>query len=101
MAANGLPANLLRNSRMKQDPTILFVRPQAISETDKTALRAANVIVVEIEDPHAARFVRAGVEISASQMLVAAVQALLKNGYTSDFGALVSKAIIANHQEKD
>lgn len=33
------------------DPTILFVKPNAISAKDKAALRKAGVIVVEVENP--------------------------------------------------
>jgi hypothetical protein len=63
------------------DPAVLFVKPGAVKAADKTALRKAGVIVVEIADPNEVRFVRAeGVlgpqEMSHGDMLVAAVQAI-------------------------
>ena len=58
------------------DPTVLFVKPKAISTKDKKALQAAGVIVVEIDDPASARFVKAGVDLDSGEILRAAAHAI-------------------------
>ena len=60
----------------KADPPILFVRPKAVSEADKAKLAKAGVIVVEVPDPTAIKFMRAGYELSHSNLLSAAVKAI-------------------------
>lgn len=62
------------------EPTILFVKPKAISDNAKGRLFKAGVIVVEIADPADAKFVRAGVELSSSEMLRCAAEAIMKGG---------------------
>lgn len=80
------------------EPTILFVKPQAISPEDKSGLKEAGVLVIEIDDPANAKFVRAGTEIAAGEMMVLAAKAI---GYseiaTKEFGTLMAKAIAASH----
>jgi hypothetical protein len=85
------------------DPTILFVKPQSISDEDRAALREAGVIVVEIDDPASAKFVRAGYEIDSSSMLAAAMKAMLdtKGGeYSCElqkrFALNIARAIIGD-----
>lgn len=58
------------------DPVILFVKPKAISNESKVALLDAGVVVVEIESPAEVKLVRAGAEISSSDMLGAVAQAI-------------------------
>lgn len=58
------------------EPTILFVKPGAISAADKTALHDAGVVVVEIENPQDVKLARAGFELPASGMLAAALAAM-------------------------
>lgn len=53
------------------DPTILFVKPKAISQRDKKMLSNAGVLIVEIDDPASAKFVRAAAEVSSTEMLAA------------------------------
>lgn len=61
---------------MSDDPAILFVKPAAISDDDKATLKAAGVLVIEIDDPANAKFVRAGFEIGGGEMLKIAAQAI-------------------------
>lgn len=63
------------------DPTILFIKPKAISPRDKKTLSAAGVIVIETDDPQAMKFTRAFAEVSATEMLIAACGAIHKNSY--------------------
>lgn len=62
------------------DPAILFVKPKAISQRDKKLLREAGVIVIEIENVADAKFIRAGMEIGSSDMLIAASNAIANCG---------------------
>ena len=76
---------------MIADPCILFVKPNTISAADKEVLCAAGVIVVDIDDPSSVKFVRAGMEISGSQMLQCAARALKHSrAATEEFGKLVA-----------
>lgn len=75
------------------EPTVLFVKPKAISQRDKKALAGAGVIVVEIEDVNAAKLVRPYAELSGSQMLSCAAKAI---GDASDYTkAAFAKALCA------
>lgn len=80
------------------DPTILFVKPKAISRGDKKALHAAGVIVVEVDDVANVKLVRAATELSGSALLGAAVTAINKcGGYAGEqFGKAVCAAITAS-----
>lgn len=88
------------------DPAILFVKPNAIGPEDKTALRDAGVIVVEIDNPADAKFVRAGAdfaELSGSHLLLAACDAIQASGISSvraAFGEAVCAAIEATRPAK-
>jgi hypothetical protein len=83
------------------DPAILFVKPKAISGRDKKALQAAGVYVIEIADPSNAKFVRAGAELSSTEMLHAAAKAIAENDYSGysekAFGNAICAAIIAKY----
>lgn len=82
------------------DPTVLFVKPRAISQRDKKALQNAGVIVVEIENLMDAKFIRAGVELSASDMLLAAVAAIQVSDFSvKAFGKAMCSAIEATKHE--
>lgn len=82
------------------EPMILFVKPKAISRRDKSALQTAGVIVIEIDDPASAKFVRAGVELEGSAMLLAAITAIKKSEYTTkEFGRALCAAIEALNGE--
>jgi len=89
---------------MTTDPTILFVKPGAISSDDKTALSGAGVIVVEIENPQDVKFVRAGAELSSTELLSAAASAIAigttlnsGNEIKRAFASYVCAAIAAKH----
>ena len=84
------------------DPAILFVKPKAISARDKKALQSAGVIVVEIDNPQDAKFVRAGAELSGSALLLAATQAIETATFESvraEFGRAVCAAVQAAQSE--
>ena len=85
---------------MSGDPSILFVKPKAISLRDKKALKEAGVIVIEIDDPDSARLVKAGVEIEGGALLRAAADAIMNASITTGtprelFGKAVCAAIQA------
>jgi hypothetical protein len=61
------------------DPAIMPVKIGTLSAEDKAALREAGVIVIEHENPESIRLVRAIAEVSASDMLKCAMQALIFN----------------------
>jgi hypothetical protein len=78
-------------------PPILFVKPKAISNADRKALRAAGVIVVEIDNLQDAKFVYAGYEMEATQMLRCAAKAISKSDVaTKAFGAAVASVLSAD-----
>jgi hypothetical protein len=82
-----------------KDPTILFVKPKAISSKDKIACAKVGVLVVEIDNPAEAKFVRAGFELDAGAILNAAAQAIAENSSTKPaadgFGRAMCAAIEA------
>jgi hypothetical protein len=65
---------------MNGDPSILFVKPKAISTKDKEALHDAGVIVVEVDDPSAVKLVRPVAEIEGGEILRAAARAIATAG---------------------
>lgn len=78
------------------EPAILFIKPGAISADDKTLLIAAGILVVEIEDPQSAKFVRPTTELDGNELLQCAMKGL--KGYeaaTRDFGKALMAAILA------
>lgn len=78
------------------DPVILFVKPKAINESDKSALREAGIIVVEVDDLQSVKFTRAGAELSSTALLRCAAEVIQKAGYPSiqaAFGVAVCSAI--------
>ena len=60
---------------------VLIVPPGAVEAADRKALRDAGVVVVELDDPTACQFVKAGETVSSSDMLWAAMDAIAR-----DFG---------------
>jgi len=86
------------------DPAILFVKPKAISAKDKKALQGAGVIVVEIDEPGSARFVRATAEINASTLLKAAAKAMHDtphyNAVKEAFGKAVCEVLILDEPQQ-
>lgn len=81
------------------DPAILFVKPDAISAVDKATLQAAGVLVVEIDDPANAKFIRAAAEVESTEMLRIAAKAIHASEIaTKEFGELMCKLLTAVHQ---
>lgn len=78
----------------KSEPTIMFVKPSAISADDKATLQGAGVIVIEIDDPQSAKLVRAGTELDVGELLNCAAKAIQKTSVAETaFGNAVAKAI--------
>lgn len=74
----------------------MFVRPRAISEEDKGALRSAGVIVVETDDPANIRLVQAGHDLPTSALLAAAGAAISMSSTSEQaFGRLMAAALKA------
>lgn len=81
------------------DPAILFIKPKAISDDDKKALRDAGVIIVEISNPADAKFVRPHSELSGSEILRAAAMAISKSDAAKiAFGTALASLLAAPHQ---
>lgn len=85
--------------------TILPVKPGTISEPDKTALREAGIIVIEVESPAEIRLLRAESEISASGFLHAALKGLTCTSLQDKYQIFTSEiakqvATIFNNEEK-
>lgn len=77
------------------EPPILFVKPRALSNPDKRRLRRAGIIVIEIDDPTSAKFVRACLEMPHSALLTCAAAAISKSELaTKDFGGSVCRVLI-------
>ncbi len=81
-------------------PPILFVKPMAISNSDKKQLRAVGVTVVEINNLDDAKFVYAGHEIEATQMLRCAAKAIRSSEVSiKAFGAAVALVLSADEEK--
>lgn len=85
------------------EPTVLFVKPQAISAKDKKALATAGVIVVEIDDPTAVKLVRPQAtppELEHGDLLFAAMTTISKSGDATKalFASTVAAAVIVRHE---
>lgn len=70
------------------DPAILFVKPGAVSAADKTALHDAGVVVVEVENPHDVKLVRASATIAGDAMFSALLGAVVEEGEYENYGKL-------------
>lgn len=83
------------------EPTLLFVKPGALSQDAKDAIKEIGVTAIEIDSPLEVKFVRAGQELSGSAMLTCAMKAILsqKTGYSSnvteEFGHAIAEAILS------
>ena len=64
---------------MTTDPVVLFVRPKEIRPADKKMLREAGILVVEISDPSKVKMTRAHAEIHSTDLLGAALNAILSD----------------------
>jgi len=60
----------------RNDPAILFVKPKAIRTADKTALKRAGVLVIEVDDPQSIKFTRAYAEIDSFVLLKLAMKTI-------------------------
>ena len=68
--------------------TLLPVTPGSLTSEDKAILREAGVIVVEHENPSELRLLRPCAELSASDMLMAAMKALVTSDTDYSRGTL-------------
>ena len=88
----------------KTNPAILFIKPRAISQKDKKSLQVAGVVVIEVEDPQAVNFVRPRADLSGSELLACAAEAMTHNAWSEEskkqFGAAICKAILAKQPVK-
>lgn len=78
------------------DPAILFVKPKAISARDKKMLAGAGVLIVEIDDPQSAKFVRPSADISGSDMLALACKVIHSQSSSAareNFAKLICQAV--------
>lgn len=79
------------------DAAVLFVKPKAIRPCDKGALRKAGIIVVEIDNPSDARFVRSETELPNGDLLQAAGKAIMTSNIAQKaFGAAIAAAVQKN-----
>lgn len=58
------------------DTSLFIAKPGTLSAADKKELRKAGIVVIEAADPADFRFIRAEAEVSGSDMLFAAMEAL-------------------------
>src|SRR5262245_12591862 len=82
------------------DPAILFIRPNAISRADKKKLEQAGVLIVEIENPADAKFVRAHAEIESTEMLGLAAKAINGAKYADEGRVAFAIALCASLMQK-
>jgi hypothetical protein len=85
------------------DPAILFVKPKAISQSDKKMLQQAGILVVEIDNPADAKFIRANSELSSTEMLAAAAKAMTESQYGGEvrkaFATAVCEALLSRAKQ--
>lgn len=85
-----------------RDPAILFVKPQAISQRDKKMLQGAGILIVEINDPQNAKFIRARTEIFGGEMLTIACSVIGNNSSAmvrEAFAKAICDAVIARNRD--
>lgn len=61
------------------NPLILPIKPNSLSKADKAALQKAGVIVIEHENPESIRLLKPNSELSASDLLIAAMRGVMAN----------------------
>lgn len=84
------------------EAAIMFAKPGALKESDKTALHEVGVVVVEVDDPQSVKFVRAQTEVPAGDLLAAAAKAFAADRYgevRQAFASAVAEFIILRHDE--
>ena len=88
-------------SKQSIDHPVLFVKPKAISVSDKARLQAAGILVVETKTPREMKFVRAGVELSDTEMMAAAAAAIAQSDLaTKEFGRAVCAVFVARNEKQ-
>ncbi|WP_414902495.1 hypothetical protein ACMT1E_04495 [Sphingomonas flavalba] len=61
---------------------ILVTKPGAITAADRKALRAVDIVAIEVDDPSDVRLLSPeGAELSGNDMAFAAIAAIVKVGY--------------------
>jgi hypothetical protein len=61
------------------EPTLLVVKPGSVSKADKAKLSAAGVIVLEQDDPTSLRLLKPACELTAHDLLLAAMRGVAKD----------------------
>ena len=85
------------------DPAVLFVKPKAIKAADKRALQRAGIIVVEVDDVADVKLTRATAELSSTELLTAAAQAIRGANFDSvkvAFANLICRALEAHRSDR-
>ncbi|MDR5172983.1 hypothetical protein IHQ56_14315 [Methylobacillus flagellatus] len=83
---------------MMGETSVLLVKPGSVTFEDKAACREVGVVVIEMEDPASAKFLRPAGEVSHSDMLACAARAMsISSGVLESFGRQVANAVIAAH----
>lgn len=79
---------------------LLVVKPKSLNAADKATLRRAGVVVVEATEPKDVRFLRPGQDLAASDLALAAMNALSKSSNIHGEHGLFVK-LIAQALERD
>lgn len=84
-------------------PQLLFAKPGAIKRYAKATLKAAGIIVVEVEYPTDVKLLSVAaapvVELSHGELLACAGAALAQHQYAREaFGKLVADALVRRHE---
>lgn len=86
------------------DVSLLVAKPGTLSPPDRDALRAAGVVVIEAKRPQDVRFLRAGVEVDAGQMLRAAIKAIAEtksyDSVSANFVRYLNESLINGAKEE-
>lgn len=75
---------------------ILITKPGALNGRDRSTLRKAGVVVVEAESPADVKLISAaGAEVSAGDMLFAALQAIHSDKYSDNTHQVFVRGLVA------
>lgn len=75
---------------------ILITKPGALNQRDRALLRRNGVVIVEAESPSDVKLIAAsGAEVSAGNMLFAALSALKSDQYSDNTNQVFVRALVA------
>lgn len=79
------------------DVAVLALKPGQLDAVDRRALRNAGIVVIEVDNPEAVRFMRPAAEISSTEMLAIALRAIKNSGsFAAQYlGEELVKAVLA------